>query len=341
MNLQREFKSAFFQTWVNEGLPDTARYEASYLHHLAAIHCPFMKSNHISAKSDALHPELLKRVYGFGHLVGQTIGILLGIPKGAAAKRAEWCAKFNLGISLFDYCCDEAKEGAFVEKLPALRAFARPTEPTERAHRVSTPLHKLLNQIASEVLQSVADEVGGLASNAAQHYLWKAMAKMYCAELHLSKLEVTTKVDLKRLKSSVRFKSSEPFRVMAVWMALGDPRTKREPARSKTAGALGGALGDCFWLVDDAMDVWLDFEAGQWNYFLIVAAEDDPSLFANPRDAMLASRMTQLWDRSRVPQETARRVVRRFSKAISVLPKTPKATEALGLIGASLARWSC
>ena len=41
------------------------------------------------------------------------------------------------------------------------------------------------------------------------------------------------------------------------------------------AGAIGKAIGSCYWMIDDAKDVWIDLEAGHWNLFLHAAAEED------------------------------------------------------------------
>ena len=65
---------------------------------------------------------MVDRVYGFGHVVGTALAGLLGVT-GPPARAADWCARFNLGISLVDYVCDESDRLDVLASLEPFRSL--------------------------------------------------------------------------------------------------------------------------------------------------------------------------------------------------------------------------
>lgn len=331
------FRADFFAAWAAAGLPPPDGYAEKYAAALKRIRFPRPKAVIPQQADPALDPALLDSVYGFGVYVGQMFGRLLNLPEQTVRERATWCGRFNLGISLFDYVCDERGRPNEIRALPAFHSFGF-AGPETAPRRPADAAEELLNRLAASVLRQLEREDGHPASRAGGG-LRGALKEMFRAELKVAASPVNAATDLTRMRRALRLKSVEPFRVMAEWMALGGVR-RVGPARLTRAGALGRALGHCYWLMDDAKDVWADLDAGRWNLFLVWAASREPDLFARGRDAIIDVRLTRMWARGGVIKRTTRPAVRRVVEAVAGLGLAPPVMrDLLGLFAASLARW--
>jgi hypothetical protein len=195
------------------------------------------------------------------------LATLFGADAASVARTVEFCGTFNLGISLFDWLCDEKCEVEALLTAPPFHEFAPSVKPMQQPP--DGPVHKLLRSLAEEVLTRIGQSPGPTA-DALRHQL----STMMLAQAALSRAVLAPGSDLSQLASDARLKSSGPFRFMAEWAALG---TTVDRAR---AAVLGLALGDVFWLVDDATDVWQDIDAGRWNLVIAAAARTDAGLMA-------------------------------------------------------------
>src|SRR5688572_29570854 len=119
MQWYAHYKSYFFKMWAEVGLPGPEGYETIYTNRLQAIKYTQNVHSLQQSKSDPLNPEILNSVYGFGVVVGEICGSLLGLSSEQMQDRLDWCGQFNLGISLFDYLCDEVGIDAAFATLPA------------------------------------------------------------------------------------------------------------------------------------------------------------------------------------------------------------------------------
>ncbi len=332
-----DFRAAFFAEWVRVGLPDPQRVPQPERDVWRGAALPEVVARRLDGiTTAALRPDVVAEVYGFGHLVGRSCAELFGVKARTAGDRADWCGRFNLGISLFDYVCDElATEPR--QAIAALPAFAMFTGKLGSAGGHWTgELGSLLSSLAAGLLQELATELGAPTPTRRRTGLWRALDRMFAAELAVATTRPVRGADTATMQSLLRAKSSEPFRVMAEWVARGGTRVP-----TRRAGHFGRALGDCFWLVDDACDVWEDLDAGRWNYFLAAAAEHDPRLALGRPSPVLEARLLSLWRRHDVARAAARSSVRRFARALHGLGASRASTDrCAGRFVDAMARWS-
>lgn len=336
MNWYDTFKTSFLRTWVAAGLTPAEGYLAPYA---AAIRSsPFSTSKPVadSGSEIALDQALLDRVYGFGVTVGQIFGGLLSVPKDEIAIRAHWCGQFNLGISLFDYVCDERGRSGSIMALPVFHQFSSGMSSAEKTRLPADPTEELLCDLAESVLGQLAVTGAGRMRGA---HLWRAMKRMFKAELTISTLQLNSSNVLPQITRALRAKSVDPFTVMAEWMVHGGHSRVGENRLSQ-ARALGQAIGHCYWMIDDAKDVWADLGAGRWNLFLIKAAAYEPRIFQRERDAIIDVWLTKTWDQTNVASRTSAMAVRKVVRALADLrPGARARRDSLGLAAASFARW--
>jgi hypothetical protein len=337
------FQSVFFSSWTRAGLPDPAAYEEAYSEALQPLKFTWEIEREDVSAHKSLDSALLDAVYGFGFLMGELLGRLLGLPKHKAPERAQWCGRFNLGISLFDYLSDEGIGAETVAILPAFSVFLSREQPSSINGKFFSPPEKLLNQIASSVLSDLEKEIGAPTRTRLKSGLWRAMREMFRAEMLIATTPLTSEVDPNLIRKSLYLKSVEPFKVMAEWMSHGIVVNNRQSQQShiKQARRLGRALGRCCWLVDDAKDVWRDLEAKQWNLFLVAAATEEPQLF-NPlvTDALRDVRLMKIWKQTRIAERTSISTIRQLVRAVDELNLSKgKQNDMLGLLAAVLARW--
>jgi hypothetical protein len=320
------FKSEFFNVWCGAGFPAPDRFDAAYASQLARA-CYQSPPTLPRPAPAPLEPTLVDAVYGFGERYARHCGILLGVSGPALVRRADWCGRFNLGISLLDYLCDEHAGLERVLRLRSLAALA-PRASVETSER-GDATEVFLDQLAAGLLTSldrVADARLGRG-------LRSSLRRMFAAEAAAAEGALTP-VPGRRVVAALRLKSEEPFAVMAQWVAQGADREGWQAAR-----ALGRALGHCYWLFDDARDLWEDFDARRWNRFLLRAIARDPRLVSRCPDAVLDVHLLRVLDVGRFARRASVTAVRRVGNAVAGLgvPQGTR-TRALGLVAASLAR---
>ena len=327
MNWLSTFRAVYFAEWKRKGLPE---YPASRLAAATwpAPPCPLLVDRLASdgtGLARGLDPVIVDNVYGFGLHVGEAFGRLLGVPSRARRERAEWCGQFNLGISLFDLVCDEgnASEVAELHALPSMRVFTGAATPREPQSRT---LH-FLDLVATSVLARLREDAGPPDP---RRGLWRALFAMFNAQLERSHATTARLGDVDRVRRSLRLSAAEPFRVMSEWVARGASSDLRKAAQ------LGRSVGDCYWLIDDARDVWADLYGRRWNLFLVEAKVADPSLRLNSPTPFVEARLTQLWHDRRVAERAARKAVGHLARSLNGYART---RESVAQIHASMMQW--
>lgn len=334
MNWHNEFRSTFFSIWTSTGFPQPCDFEEAYSNRLK--HYSLGKRYDInSSPHSPLDAKLLDRIYGFGVFIGEVIGSLLGLSGHEAKQRADWCGRFNLGISLFDYICDESRGLKIVSTIPAFQFFFDNSFSTYLGGLGQT--EKFLNNLTISILSDVEQEESASIAGWKTEFV-RVMKKMFDAECRLSSQHLNEECTLAQIRKDLYLKSVEPFRIMAEWMShdrLGSDKSTR-----RSAIELGRALGCCYWLIDDAKDVWLDLESNRWNLFLIRAAEEEPKLFERSRNAITDFKLTKIWEHNNIVHRLSMSTIcRLFNITTQLKHKSRKRRESLGLLGASLARW--
>ena len=331
MQWRSYFTAAFFSAWERHGLtvsPGYARRYEEFLDGIEVIGLPVIPPRDASGP---LAAPTLHDVYRFGVFVGHATGRLLGLAPVEIDRRAGWCGRFNLGISLFDYLADEADQCGALASWPPFDQFvpgARP--PTVDVWEPPSAVARLLSEVATGVLAEIEAEVGP----SGEDELWLAMAEMMKAETLMSQQRTRANPDVATLLEASRTKSAGPFRSMAEWMSLGAAREIRSQARE-----LGVAIGDCYWLVDDARDLWDDMDAGRWNLFLLEAARREPELFAHGLDGLAEIRLSRILMTEGWVEGITAPVVAALYGTINKMPGVAGCEDVVGLLAASVERW--
>ena len=267
MDWRSRFNSAFFAAWQGRALPGGPRIVAEYRAERQAVLLPPRVLEWATVEDGPLAQVLLHRVYAFGALTGRAFAEMLGAD---AAPRCEaFCGSFNLGISLFDWLCDEKGEVGALLAAPPFNALAGDCD-MAAAVMPDGPVHALLRDLAEAVLTEMARAVGPPGPRADP--LWRQIGEMMAAQATIARSPIERASNMRPLRAAARLKSSGPFRLMAEWAALA-----ARADRAKAA-ATGLAVGDLFWLADDAKDLWEDIDAARWNLVLAAAAGTDPAL---------------------------------------------------------------
>jgi hypothetical protein len=307
-----EFQAAFFDEWVKAGLPAPRSPGPSPLViDTSACLSESIRREVAGLEERALSPNVLGDVYSFGMLIGRSFAELFGINASVAKERADWCGRFNLGISLFDYVCDELADDpkASIAALPAFAPFTGVNAALEVSP--ANVVGGFLDRLAGGLLDELTEKLGPPTRSRRRTGLWGALDRMFAAELTVATTAPALGADLATIRKLLRTKSSEPFRVMAEWVARGGARIS-----VRRAGGLGRALGDCFWLSDDGRDVWKDLDAGRWNLFLVAAAEHDTGLVFERQNPVLEAHLLRQWRHHDVARRTARMQVRRLASGL-------------------------
>ncbi len=335
MDWHNHFNTIFFETWQKAGLPHQQNFLPAYYKILEQYDFKndwIKQSPKISAGID--HTQLYA-VYGFGVTVGNFFGEMLGLNEKLTENSSDWCGRFNLGISLYDYICDE---GDGVNRVSSLKVF----KPFIKAGYTDThPLtvaEELLSNLAGSVLNDVKKVAAKKEGLHKTDLLFKLMKQLFEAQDFVSKQRLCANADLDKIKKALYFKSAEPFRVMAEYTArMADAN---DGSLIKKARSIGKAIGYCYWLIDDAKDVWIDLEAQQWNLFLLLAAKKEPEVFAQERDVFTDSRLLSIWEQSNHAQKISNQVIKRLVHAVARLELSKKTEQnTLGLVAASLWQW--
>ncbi len=330
MHWHSHFQAAFFDTWGKAGLPQPEKYLKEYTGLREKILFNDALAGQSIDHSPALEKKLLDSVYGFGVMTGNLLAEMLGSPFVLTGNAAEWCGRFNLGISLFDYVCDEM-DGA--TKAASLEVFQTFISGKKSGNAPSTPVEALLSSLAASILHDPE-----ITNEKKTGILSKTIKKMFAAEIFISSASLSAEANLPQIKKALYLKSAEPFRLMAEMTSR--KAGIKDPLVLKNMRRAGQALGNCYWLIDDAKDLWADLDAGRWNIFLMLAASGDPRIFLQQRDAFTDNRLLKIWEGQLHAQKTAKQIIQNLVKAVARMD-IPKSTEqhVMGLIGASLWQW--
>lgn len=335
MDWHNHFENVFFDTWQKAGLPHHQEYVNEYIE--TREHGDF-KTNWIknsSGISSDLHPAQLNSVYGFGVTTGKIFAEMFGSSDDIAENTADWCGRFNLGISLFDYICDEM-DG--LDEVTSLKVFQPFINKSYSKTSTLNPAQELLSNLTGSVLLDLEKTVEKKEGYQKTDVLFKVLKQLFEAQNFLSKEALSDHADLNKVKEALYLKSAEPFRVMAEYTAR--IAHSNDPILLKNARSIGKALGYCYWLIDDAKDVWIDLEEGQWNLFLQLAASEDPLIFTKKRDAFMDKHLTSIWEQSKHAERISSEIVKRLVHATRKLELSKKVEQhTLGLIAASLWQW--
>jgi hypothetical protein len=336
MDWHEHFGAVFFETWRKTGLPHHLDFTDEYIEARSGRD---FKNSWIQQPyefSPALDDNILRSVYGFGALHGTLFCELFNLNEAVLKEASDWCGRFNLGISLFDYLCDEVIDSPNgVLPLKVFQPFIK-TKITEI--KPLTPTEEFLSNLASSVLQDLEKLNFKNEELKKSNHLLKLMKQLFEAQSFLSKEGLSDTADLDKIKKALYLKSAEPFKVMAEY-TLGLSHTN-DALLLKNVRSIGKAFGYCYWLIDDAKDVWIDLEAGQWNLFLQIAAKEDPHIFSENRYASLISSITNTLIKGNHAEKISEEVVKRLLMAINALELSEKVREhTLGLLSASLWYW--
>jgi hypothetical protein len=213
------------------------------------------------------------RCLAFGHEIGVVLDKLATgadpqcriVPDEARA--AELCAIFNLGIGIFDLVHDESSEMAddFATLFDAEvlhKALADPAVAaglSTASQALPAPELRLLGRLVAAYLTGLHAEV---STAQALEPIGTVLSAAYTAE----KASMVGASGDAALRIS-RTKSTLPFHVLLETVALIRGRTTVSTLRSAV-----DAMGTVFWLVDDLVDLVVDFQSGALNSILAKAS---------------------------------------------------------------------
>jgi hypothetical protein len=336
MDWHEHFGDVFFETWRKAGLPNHLDFTDEYIQARAGLEFKNIWIQQPYEFSPALEDNLLRSVYGFGALHGKMFSELFNLNDALRHDASDWCGRFNLGISLFDYLCDEVVDRP--NGVMSLKVFQPFTKKKITEIQPLTPTEEFLSNLAGSVLQDLGKLNFKNEELKKSNHLLKLMKQLFKAQSFLSNEGLSDSTDLEKIKKALYLKSAEPFKVMAEY-TLGLSHTNA-PLLFKNARSIGKAVGHCYWLIDDAKDVWIDLEAGQWNLFLQLAAQEDSQLFSKNSDMSIRDKLTQIWKKGNHAEKISEQVVKRLVKTIGKIEVSEKTKEhTLGLLSASLWYW--
>lgn len=332
---RRTFQAELFAAWRRAGLPDPATYERSYDELRAAAVPPPVSAVEAAGPLD---PATLRSVHGFGFVMGGVFADLLDVRGHHRKSSIGWCARFNLGISLIDWLCDEANVPARdIAELPSLAPLCR-RRASVRPY--GHPAVSFLDNLAADLLQELTREAGPPGRGEPRSALWPSLRRLLRAELAAAEPGFFDPAHPRAALPVLRLKSVEPFRIMAErTISSGDEK----PCASRVSEArqIGRAIGECIWLADDADDLWRDLDAGCGNLFVAEATAADAMVVSADEKAVVDIAVVRVLRRERLAERLATRAVGRLARALSSAPCAERERDlAAGLVGAALTRWS-
>lgn len=332
---RRSFRSALFGAWRDAGLPSPEAFERAYEELRDQAGPPAVPRE---AARGPLDPVTIRSVHGFGHAIGTVLADLLAVEGHAREASVSWCGRFNLGISLIDWLCDEAAVPP--SAIACLPAFAPLTATQRRGPPSTHDAAVFLDGLAHELLVELADDFGPPRRREPRSALWPTLRRMLRAELALAGPGYFGPQAQPAALTLLRLKSVEPFRVMAERTLAGASASPRD-SRVKAARRIGRAIGECVWLVDDADDLWRDLDARHGNRFIAAAVAADDRVVASDDTTLVDIAVVRVLRRERTAERLCSRAVNRLGAAFRTAPCEPRAQErAAGLVGAALARWA-
>lgn len=324
MNWQSHFQSVFFEAWQSAGLPHHDHFLPAYYTMLEQRD----KKNEWIENSTGIDHSRLYDVYGFGATVGKVFGAMFDLTAEETKHASDWCGRFNLGISLFDYISDEQDGATSVTSLKVFQPFNNSTYSDIRSLSSS---EELLSNLAITILSDVNN-------SPCKDTLLKAMQQMFEAENFISSTKLSANADLDQINNALYLKSAEPFRVMAEYTA--GVKAATDSMLLNNANVIGKAIGSCYWMIDDAKDVWIDLEARHWNLFLHAAAEEEADIFTRQTDANSKEHLFSTWKKSGHAQKISGQCIRNMVAAVEKMELPEKVKEhTLGIVSASLWQW--
>lgn len=333
MDWEEHFGDLFFKAWQKAGLPDPMDYHKDYVQSRfgAVFVNRFIEEPFES--SPILEEQLLKSIYGFGALHGNMFSRLLNLDETISFGASDWCGRFNLGISTFDYLSDETIGS--IQSVISLDAFESFTQEKKSSPRELTAAEEFLNNLTASVLN---DLVNLEKQNELSNDLMTLMQQLFKAQVFLSRQTLTNTNDLTQIKQALFLKSAEPFRVMAEY-ALSISKNKSSKVLDQ-ARALGTAIGSCYWLIDDAKDVWIDLEAGEWNIFLQLAAQENDTIFNKLPNHSIKDDLKDFWKQNNSAEYLINTAINDLLLATKEL-EVPESVikHELGVLGSSLWHW--
>ncbi len=329
------FQSIFFETWKNAGLPDLHNFLDEYYTLLEQ----YEDENGFIKKSPAIslgidHTKLYA-VYGFGVAVGKIFADMLYVSPALKKHTSDWCGRFNLGISLFDYICDELYG---LQNVTSLQVFQPFTQTSSTLNRNLSPAEELLDKLAGSVLNDLKKSGNEKKEYNKTDMFFYVMKRLFEAQNFISKERLSAGANLKKISRALYLKSVEPFRVMAEYTAcMADAHDQK---LMKKACSIGKAVGCCYWLIDDAKDVWIDLEAKQWNLFFLPAIVEYPEIFEHDGDAFAENSLASVLEHSSHARRMSKQIIKRLQHAISYMELSKEIeNHTIGLVSASLWQW--
>lgn len=330
MEWESHFEEVFFEAWLNAGLPHHKDFVNEYVSLREHGEYPSAWIKQSPAISSGITGSQLYSVYGFGVATGMIFAEMLGLDKSISENTSDWCGRFNLGISLYDYICDEL---GGVNSVAALKVFEPFIENDFERISSTTPAEKLLSSLSESVILDLKNTVKDDKISS----LLTLLQQMFEAENFVSKAKFSSASDFTKIENALSLKSAEPFRAMAEY--TGYNVLGKNPLLINNIGIIGKAIGNCYWLIDDARDVWNDLKAEQWNLFLLEAAKNDPLIFTKDSKG-IEKELMEIWYKTNLAQNVSAQIIEDLKKAIKKLGLSSKTEHhTLGLVSASLWQW--
>jgi len=328
MDWNEHFETVFFNTWHKAGLPDHQDFLAEYIETREGVNFEDVKIEPTNDELTTPTPNQLRSVYGFGALIGKVYSKMLGLTDARTVHVRDWCGRFNLGISVFDYVCDETYIG--IDKVTSLQVFKPFIDRNSSENYYTSPMEEYLSNLTKGILQDINEETIHDPET-----IFNLLKQLFEAQIFLSKTDLSITSNLNKIRSAMELKSSGPFEVMAKYAAQCNGRNKELLIHE-----IGKPIGNCYWAIDDAKDVWNDLKARQWNLFLYLAASQNQLIFTKENGQSLNDQLSKIWMQSNHAEKVSNEVIERLKLSIQKL-ELPKNVEQhlIGLIGASLWQW--
>ena len=331
LNWQEHFGNVFFDLWKKAGLPDPLEFAEKYveLRFQAVFKHELIKET--TEPNSVLQKTTVNSIYGFGVLHGRMFAQLLGINELEIPDAIDWCGRFNLGISTFDYITDETPDG--IAKFTSFEVFQSLKSQESQLKQQLNPTEVFLMQLSQGVLKDIEnmDLVNGT------NHLMLSMKQLYNSQMFLSKASLKNMPDPDRIGKFLYLKSAEPFLVMAEYIANASHLGQE---KIEIAKSLGKAFGKLYWLIDDAIDVWIDLEANDWNLFLLMAFNQNPKLFTEQSNISIKKDLEKIWYEDSVAERLSNKMIEELKNTIKDLEASEEEiTEQLGIMASVLWHW--
>ncbi len=325
----QHFGEVFFRLWNKMGFPDPHDYSKAYVQMREHRDLDTKWLREFVPRNGEIDLVNLRSVFGFGAVIGSVFADLLAVKEIHLDKIATWCGHFNLGISLYDYICDELGNFSSVISLESLQSFEMDALDI---HRPSNSLEELLSKIVQFVLED--DQISEDSGSENRTLLFHFMQSLYVAENFVNRNNIYSMMDVKKIESALRTKSAGPFALIAQYCASTTSPGDREMLT--VAKDMGMAMGHCYWLIDDARDLWDDLKLGHGNLFLLTVNKEDAELLKWDDGASDQQCLVDFLIGNKLAESFSGQFLEGLKKSLGMKMKNDTA---LGLVGASLWHW--